>query len=190
MKLPQSWTTVTTLSKILALAMFVGLPFIGFYFGYQYGIKSVITSDSNVKPTIIRETPAQTLVGGDQDEHGCKASAGYSWCEIKEKCLRTWEEKCEEEKVEETVKDAVTRILIEKYNWDKNKVSVQVNKEISDFASGSVGFGEEIGGGGWLARKVGGRWEVVWDGNGSVDCQKLRTEYKFPDEILKPSFCD
>ncbi len=190
MKLPKSWTTVTTLSKILALAMFVGLPFIGFYFGYQYGIKSVITSDSNVKPTIIRETPTEALVGGDQDEHGCKASAGYSWCEIKQKCLRTWEEKCEAEKVEETVKDAVTRILIEKYNWDKNKVSVQVNKEIGDFATGSVGFGEEMGGGGWLARKIAGKWEVVWDGNGSVDCQKLRTEYKFPDEILTPSFCD
>jgi putative hemolysin len=35
------------------------------------------------------------LVGGDKDEHGCIGSAGYSWCELKQKCLRTWEEKCE-----------------------------------------------------------------------------------------------
>jgi len=35
-----------------------------------------------------------TIVGGDSDEHGCKASAGYSWCEEKGKCLRTWEESC------------------------------------------------------------------------------------------------
>lgn len=34
------------------------------------------------------------LVGGDQDEHGCIGSAGYSWCEAKQKCLRVWEEKC------------------------------------------------------------------------------------------------
>ena len=154
MKLPKSWTTVTTLSKILALAMFVTLPFIGFYFGYQYGIKSVITSDSNVKPTTVEETPTEVLVGGDEDEHGCKASAGYSWCEIKQKCLRIWEEECEDEKIEETVKEAVTKILINKYNLEKDKVSVQVNKEVGDFATGSVGFGEEMGGGGWLAKKI------------------------------------
>jgi hypothetical protein len=34
------------------------------------------------------------LVGNDSDEHGCKASAGYSWCEAKHKCLRIWEEAC------------------------------------------------------------------------------------------------
>jgi hypothetical protein len=143
-----------------------------------------------VVPTMEIEKPAEKLVGNDEDKYGCKASAGYSWCEIKQKCLRVWEEKCEEKKVEETVKEAVTKILIEKYNLVKNKVSVQVDKEISGFASGSVGFGEEIGGGGWLARKLKGKWEVVWDGNTSVDCPKMRTEYKFPDEILKPGFCD
>ena len=35
------------------------------------------------------------MVGNDKDAHGCIGSAGYSWCEIKNKCLRTWEEKCE-----------------------------------------------------------------------------------------------
>jgi len=34
------------------------------------------------------------LVGNDSDEQGCKASAGYQWCEEKQKCLRTWEEEC------------------------------------------------------------------------------------------------
>jgi len=35
------------------------------------------------------------VVSGDEDSHGCKGSTGYSWCGIKNKCLRTWEEKCE-----------------------------------------------------------------------------------------------
>ena len=35
------------------------------------------------------------LVGNDKDAHGCIPSAGYSWCELKQKCLRVWEEKCE-----------------------------------------------------------------------------------------------
>ena len=34
------------------------------------------------------------IVGNDSDIHGCKASAGYSWCDVKSKCLRTWEEPC------------------------------------------------------------------------------------------------
>ncbi len=36
----------------------------------------------------------ENMVGNDKDEHGCIGSAGYSWCEAKQKCLRTWEEKC------------------------------------------------------------------------------------------------
>ena len=33
-------------------------------------------------------------VGCDRDSHGCIGSAGYSWCESKQKCLRIWEENC------------------------------------------------------------------------------------------------
>lgn len=34
------------------------------------------------------------LLGGCIDEHGCNPTAGYAWCELKQKCLRTWEESC------------------------------------------------------------------------------------------------
>jgi len=37
------------------------------------------------------------LVGGDKDSHGCIPSAGYSWCEEKQKCLRVWEESCSDQ---------------------------------------------------------------------------------------------
>lgn len=36
MKLSKKYTTVTTLSKTLALILFIALPFIGFYLGMQY----------------------------------------------------------------------------------------------------------------------------------------------------------
>lgn len=36
----------------------------------------------------------ESFVGGDKDEHGCIGSAGYSWCQEKQKCLRIWEEPC------------------------------------------------------------------------------------------------
>ncbi|HQT44709.1 MAG TPA: hypothetical protein PLO51_01920 [Candidatus Micrarchaeota archaeon] len=34
------------------------------------------------------------IVGNDSDAHGCKASAGYSWCGALQKCVRSWEENC------------------------------------------------------------------------------------------------
>ncbi len=35
-KLPKSLTTVTRVSKTIALIMFIALPFIGFYVGMRY----------------------------------------------------------------------------------------------------------------------------------------------------------
>jgi hypothetical protein len=34
------------------------------------------------------------MPGSDRDSHGCIGSAGYSWCESRQKCLRPWEEPC------------------------------------------------------------------------------------------------
>lgn len=48
----------------------------------------------------------EPIVGGDKDEHGCIGSAGYTWCESKQKCLRSWEEDCvSEEEVEKMTTD-------------------------------------------------------------------------------------
>lgn len=48
---------------------------------------STLDTDSNVD---------RKVIGGDKDEHNCLISAGYSWCESKNKCLREWEEDCPE----------------------------------------------------------------------------------------------
>jgi len=45
----------------------------------------------NLTPIDYNGTP---VLGGDKDEYGCIGSAGYSWCEIKKKCIRSWEEGC------------------------------------------------------------------------------------------------
>ena len=31
------------------------------------------------------------VVGGDADDHGCRASAGYVWCHRTDQCERPWE---------------------------------------------------------------------------------------------------
>ena len=52
-------------------------------------IKSTPTVNlSTVTPTV------QPVVGNEKDIHGCIGSAGYSWCDAKQKCLRAWEEPC------------------------------------------------------------------------------------------------
>jgi hypothetical protein len=38
----------------------------------------------------------EKLIGGDKDEGGCLVGAGYSWCEKKNKCIRAWEEPCDD----------------------------------------------------------------------------------------------
>lgn len=48
---------------------------------------------NNLTTTTVSTT--SNIVGNDKDVHGCIGSAGYSWCQIKNKCLRVWEEKCE-----------------------------------------------------------------------------------------------
>jgi hypothetical protein len=46
-------------------------------------------------PTAIQQYPTQyPIVGGDRDAYGCIPSAGYQWCEVKQKCIRSWEESC------------------------------------------------------------------------------------------------
>lgn len=35
--------------------------------------------------------PEAPMVGNDADEHGCRASAGYTWSVVKNECIRTFE---------------------------------------------------------------------------------------------------
>lgn len=56
---------------------------------------SAAAPEATAPEPVTATPPAPPLLGGDRDAHGCIGSAGYSWCEAKQKCLRPWEEKCE-----------------------------------------------------------------------------------------------
>ena len=75
----------TSIGIIIIIA--VAVVAFGGVFGYQYLIQQ------KGEPTIIESN--QPIVGNDRDAHGCIGSAGYTWCEAKQKCLRTWEEPCQ-----------------------------------------------------------------------------------------------
>ncbi len=50
------------------------------------------------------------IVGNDRDEHGCIGSAGYVWCEEKQKCLRTWKEACKTQTSGNNIPEQLTNI--------------------------------------------------------------------------------
>lgn len=90
----------------------------------------------------------------------------------------------------QTTEQAIQNILAKKYNKPISEVRIAITKEAQGFAAGSVLFGKGGPGEGgmWLA-VLGNGWSVVWDGNGNVNCDKMRQEYGFPDTILAPNFC-
>ncbi len=69
MKLPESWTTVTLLSKILTVILFVSLPFIGFVLGVRYNNQTTTFSQEECKDQGIENSDLVILperVGWDQ----------------------------------------------------------------------------------------------------------------------------
>lgn len=53
MKLSKQFTTVTRLTKLIAMALFIALPFLGFHYGVEYrdSIASPILVDSQISGT-------------------------------------------------------------------------------------------------------------------------------------------
>jgi hypothetical protein len=124
------------------------------------------------------------LIGGQKDEHGCLIPAGYSWCQTKQKCLRIWEESCDEA----ADQMAIRRAFAEKYNKPISVVNVRVDKNTGNFAKGSVSFGQGPGEGGYFfAYRSIDKWVIAADGNGSVSCRYLQY-YGFPAN-LTDNFC-
>ncbi len=72
------------ITYILIGISILGLTYLGITTAIHKGKQSAI--EESIKQ--------EQMVGGDRDEHGCIPSAGYTWCEEKQKCLRTFEEQC------------------------------------------------------------------------------------------------
>ncbi|SFC82662.1 hypothetical protein [Flavobacterium phragmitis] len=48
-------------------------------------------SQETKENSVPKEPQKETVVGGDSDSHGCKASAGYTWSVLKKECIRVFE---------------------------------------------------------------------------------------------------
>jgi len=77
----------------------------------QNSVNIVNKQNSNTLDSDIDKN--SVLVGDDKDGYGCILSAGYSWCESKEKCLRIWEEDCPLElQKENSIKTPVEVVVV------------------------------------------------------------------------------
>lgn len=154
------------------LMVIVAVPF----FSLKITRQTIPVPDADVSPTM------QPL-GGDADEHGCIGSAGYSWCEAKQKCLRTWEESCTQMNKEEEVRTAVRAQLIAKHGPDAEALNISVAIIDGGYAKGGTSV-EGMGGGMWFASEVNGMWQLVWDGNGIIECSDLEAYPEFPSTLI------
>lgn len=60
----------------------------------RQGMNCVLGSCAKVATTQSQAGSIRAM-GGKTDSHGCILGTGFSWCEVKKKCLRQWEEPCE-----------------------------------------------------------------------------------------------
>jgi len=83
----RKYSRLIPLLAVLVLVCILSLIYFILYKGSLCNLSTIWC-----EPDISTTTP---ILGGDKDEHECIGSAGYSWCEVKNKCLRIWEEPCE-----------------------------------------------------------------------------------------------
>ncbi|MCU0679170.1 MAG: DUF333 domain-containing protein [Planctomycetes bacterium] len=141
----------------------------------------------------LKPGPAEPeIIGGEADDHGCLIAAGYSWCEAKAKCLRTWEEPCAVDSEAAAVEPAdadvagIKQAFLTKYKKTASEVQITINQFTGDFARGGVKFamGGQFGEGGiFLAYKENGVWQLAFDGNGMYSCAEME-KYGFPANMI------
>lgn len=160
---------------VLAVLFVGGIGFSAYKLGQKSSVSDIHPA-LTIQPTTASLSPSVTggqKVGSDRDAHGCIPSAGYTWCEAKAKCLRTFEEGCPGPEDTGLIKQA----LFAKHNWtDTDNLTVKVSTNDGNYASGTVSG--QGGGGYFYAAKVNGVWKIVADGNGSIMCADL---VKYPD---------
>ena len=78
--------------------------------------------------------------------------------------------------------EEIEQLFVKKYIQYRKTLSVSVNAEDGNFVRGSVIFEPGMPGGNFLAVKIDGEWQIVFDGNGQIPC--TLEEYGFPAGML------
>jgi hypothetical protein len=80
---------------------------------------------------------------------------------------------------------AVAEALVAKNGWDPDDVEISLDRiEDGQYATGGVRDVPAGGGGLWFAALVNGDWQIVWDGNGIIDCPSIEPYPGFPTSMI------
>ena len=90
--------------------------------------------------------------------------------------------------VEKTILQSVSDAFSKKYNTSSDAFIITVDKQVGDFAKGSVRSKNEMSGGLWFAAKRNGVWQLVFDGNGIIQCSSLKEYPDFPTTLIPQCF--
>lgn len=81
-----------------------------------------------------------------------------------------------------TVAEMLEQSFAVKYPKYAKTILVTINKETENFIRGSVSFAPDAADGIFLAAKIDGEWQIIFDGNGQISCSL--SKYGFPSEML------
>ncbi len=77
---------------------------------------------------------------------------------------------------------AVKAGLVKEHGPDAASLNVTVSKIEGEYAQG--GASGQGGGGMWFAARLNGKWTLVWDGNGQIDCISISPYPGFPKGMI------
>jgi hypothetical protein len=103
------------------------------------------------------------LVGNDTDPHGCIPSAGYTWCDAKQKCIWPWEENCTFQGNQSLYGQALT------YCSTPNVANIYICGEYVQVVSSLIGGGSSF----YLNGSLAAQCPVVAPSSESDECKLL-----------------
>jgi hypothetical protein len=76
----------------------------------------------------------------------------------------------------------IQKLFVDKYPKYAATLTIRVDQETDSHARGGVIFEADAPGGIFLATKIDGKWQIVFDGNGQIPCSL--SKYGFPVNML------
>lgn len=92
----------------------------------------------------------------------------------------------EEVDMKEDLITAVKESVAAKHGTSPDGYEVSIGLFVGNYATGiikEIGL-ETAGGAGWYAARVDRKWELVWDGNGTISCSDLKDYPEFPAQLI------
>lgn len=80
------------------------------------------------------------------------------------------------------ISEDIKSLFTLKYPEYRGSITIRIDQQTSDHIRGGVTFVDDQAGGIFLATKIDGVWQLVFDGNGAIPCSL--NKYGFPSEML------